>query len=84
MDVTCTFLLPPCLIQIKDALLAISCETVFLIADIFYKVYLILAFDLRCDICTNGPPQLHDFKEEAIAFMNVLEGRSVSIQYKSG
>ncbi|XP_066364352.1 LOW QUALITY PROTEIN: ATP-dependent DNA helicase Q-like SIM [Miscanthus floridulus] len=29
-----------------------------------------------CDICTNGPPQMHDFKEEAIAFMNVLQGRS--------
>jgi len=29
-----------------------------------------------CDICTNGPPQMHDFKEEAIVFMNVLQGRS--------
>jgi hypothetical protein len=43
-------------------------------------VYLIFTFDLRCDICTNGPPQMHDFKEEAIVFMNVLQGRSVSIQ----
>ncbi|PWZ10343.1 hypothetical protein Zm00014a_041114 [Zea mays] len=30
-----------------------------------------------CDICTNGPPQMHDFKEEAIVFMNVLQGRSL-------
>jgi len=37
-----------------------------------------------CDVCINGPPQMHDFKEEAIVFMNVLQGRSVSIQCKSG
>ncbi|PUZ64065.1 hypothetical protein GQ55_3G113600 [Panicum hallii var. hallii] len=29
-----------------------------------------------CDVCINGPPQMHDFKEEAIVFMNVLQGRS--------
>ncbi|CAL4895671.1 unnamed protein product [Urochloa decumbens] len=33
-----------------------------------------------CDVCINGPPQMHDFKEEAIVLMNVLHGRSVSIQ----
>ncbi|PUZ64061.1 hypothetical protein GQ55_3G113600 [Panicum hallii var. hallii] len=30
-----------------------------------------------CDVCINGPPQMHDFKEEAIVFMNVLQGRSI-------
>ena len=69
-------------IQIKDVLLAISCEAVFTIANIF--LYLFFTFDLRCDVCINGPPQMHDFKEEAIVFMNVLQGRSVSIQCKSG
>ncbi|KAJ1254329.1 hypothetical protein BS78_K087100 [Paspalum vaginatum] len=29
-----------------------------------------------CDICIDGPPHMHDFKEEAIVFMNVLQGRS--------
>ncbi|WVZ96310.1 hypothetical protein U9M48_041966 [Paspalum notatum var. saurae] len=29
-----------------------------------------------CDICIDGPPRMHDFKEEAIVFMNVLQGRS--------
>ncbi|KAK3140714.1 hypothetical protein QOZ80_5AG0404780 [Eleusine coracana subsp. coracana] len=28
-----------------------------------------------CDICINGPPQKHDFKEEAVLFMNVLLGQ---------
>jgi hypothetical protein len=50
----------------------------------FLQLYLLFTFDLRCDICTNGPPQMHDFKEEAIVFMNVLQGRSVSIEYKYG
>ncbi|RCV15175.1 hypothetical protein SETIT_3G037100v2 [Setaria italica] len=29
-----------------------------------------------CDVCINGPPQMHDFKEEAVVFMDVLRGRS--------
>ncbi|KAF8762605.1 hypothetical protein HU200_009130 [Digitaria exilis] len=29
-----------------------------------------------CDICINGPPQMHDLKEAAVVFMNVLQGRS--------
>nr|CAB3463939.1 unnamed protein product [Digitaria exilis] len=29
-----------------------------------------------CDICINGPPQMHDLKEAAIVFMNVLQGQS--------
>ncbi|KAG8084718.1 hypothetical protein GUJ93_ZPchr0010g7823 [Zizania palustris] len=29
-----------------------------------------------CDICINGPPQMHDFKEEAIMFMNVIQAQS--------
>ncbi|XP_015693330.1 ATP-dependent DNA helicase Q-like SIM isoform X2 [Oryza brachyantha] len=29
-----------------------------------------------CDICINGPPQMHDFKEEAVVFMNVLQAQS--------
>ncbi|CAL4917369.1 unnamed protein product [Urochloa decumbens] len=33
-----------------------------------------------CDVCINGPPQMHDFKEETIVFMNLLQGRSASIQ----
>jgi hypothetical protein len=36
-------------------------------------------FHLRCDVCINGPPQMHDFKEEAVAFMNVLQAQTVSI-----
>ncbi|KAK3137483.1 hypothetical protein QOZ80_5BG0452900 [Eleusine coracana subsp. coracana] len=28
-----------------------------------------------CDICINGPPQKHDFKEESVLFMNVLLGQ---------
>uniref|UniRef100_A0A0A9DLW2 Uncharacterized protein n=1 Tax=Arundo donax TaxID=35708 RepID=A0A0A9DLW2_ARUDO len=28
------------------------------------------------DICINGPPQMHDFMEEAVVFMNVLQGQS--------
>ncbi|KAL6840962.1 hypothetical protein ACP4OV_029222 [Aristida adscensionis] len=30
----------------------------------------------KCDICINGPRQMHDFKEEAVVFMNVLQGQS--------
>ncbi|GJM94613.1 hypothetical protein PR202_ga11275 [Eleusine coracana subsp. coracana] len=41
----------------------------------FSLLYLIHPFDLRCDICINGPPQKHDFKEEAVLFMNVLLGQ---------
>ncbi|KAL6607826.1 hypothetical protein ACP70R_040889 [Stipagrostis hirtigluma subsp. patula] len=29
-----------------------------------------------CDICVNGPPQMHDLKEETVLFMNVLLGQS--------
>lgn len=29
-----------------------------------------------CDICIKGPPQMHDLKEEAVVFMNVLQAQS--------
>lgn len=29
-----------------------------------------------CDICINGPPQMHDFKDEAVVFMNVLRAQT--------
>lgn len=29
-----------------------------------------------CDVCINGPPQMHDFKEEAAVFMNVLQSQT--------
>ncbi|KAM0853025.1 hypothetical protein ACQ4PT_051371 [Festuca glaucescens] len=29
-----------------------------------------------CDVCINGPPQMHDFKEEATVFMNVLQSQT--------
>ncbi|KAM0838249.1 hypothetical protein ACQ4PT_061101 [Festuca glaucescens] len=29
-----------------------------------------------CDVCINGPPQMHDFKEEAVMFMNVLQAQT--------
>ncbi|XP_047042613.1 ATP-dependent DNA helicase Q-like SIM [Lolium rigidum] len=29
-----------------------------------------------CDVCINGPPQIHDFKEEAAVFMNVLQSQT--------
>ncbi|TVU17808.1 hypothetical protein EJB05_33865, partial [Eragrostis curvula] len=28
-----------------------------------------------CDICINDPPQNHDFKEEAVVFLNTLQGQ---------
>ncbi|CAM0957773.1 unnamed protein product [Alopecurus aequalis] len=31
-----------------------------------------------CDICINGPPQMHDFKEETVVFMNVLQAQTAS------
>uniref|UniRef100_A0ACD5TXJ7 Uncharacterized protein n=2 Tax=Avena sativa TaxID=4498 RepID=A0ACD5TXJ7_AVESA len=31
-----------------------------------------------CDICINGPPQMHDFKEEAGVFMNVLQAQTAT------
>uniref|UniRef100_A0A452Y0J2 ATP-dependent DNA helicase RecQ zinc-binding domain-containing protein n=1 Tax=Aegilops tauschii subsp. strangulata TaxID=200361 RepID=A0A452Y0J2_AEGTS len=29
-----------------------------------------------CDVCINGPPEMHDFKEEAVVFMNVLQAQA--------
>uniref|UniRef100_A0A0E0KYK1 ATP-dependent DNA helicase n=1 Tax=Oryza punctata TaxID=4537 RepID=A0A0E0KYK1_ORYPU len=29
-----------------------------------------------CDVCINGPPQMHDFKEEAVVFMNALQAQN--------
>ncbi|KAK1692964.1 hypothetical protein QYE76_009661 [Lolium multiflorum] len=29
-----------------------------------------------CDVCINGPPQMHDFKEEAAVFINVLQSQT--------
>ncbi|KAM0823751.1 hypothetical protein ACQ4PT_070663 [Festuca glaucescens] len=29
-----------------------------------------------CDVCIHGPPQMHDFKGEAVMFMNVLQAQT--------
>uniref|UniRef100_N1QS85 Uncharacterized protein n=1 Tax=Aegilops tauschii TaxID=37682 RepID=N1QS85_AEGTA len=41
----------------------------FLILTLFQPV-------VMCDVCINGPPEMHDFKEEAVVFMNVLQAQA--------
>ncbi|GJN36042.1 hypothetical protein PR202_gb24867 [Eleusine coracana subsp. coracana] len=53
-----------------------GCHVPVVLNIIYFSIlYLIHSFDLRCDICINGPPQKHDFKEESVLFMNVLLGQ---------
>ena len=77
------FILPPCLLY-KSRMCFLQFHVKLYSQLQTFFLYLFFTFDLRCDVCINGPPQMHDFKEEAIVFMNVLQGRSVSIQCKSG
>ncbi|XP_044965128.1 ATP-dependent DNA helicase Q-like SIM isoform X4 [Hordeum vulgare subsp. vulgare] len=38
--------------------------------------YRMLRDCFQCDVCINGPPEMHDFKEEAVVFMNVLQAQA--------
>ncbi|XP_052156642.1 ATP-dependent DNA helicase Q-like SIM isoform X2 [Oryza glaberrima] len=38
--------------------------------------YRMLRDCFQCDICINGPPQMHDFKEDAVMFMSVLQAQN--------